>query len=72
MPLSIADTDDAYLIAKNTKSRVAGYFYLSDLHNKFLIPTTQRNASVHVECNLLTHVVSSAAEAEIAGIFYHF
>jgi hypothetical protein len=60
------DSDAAYLVAPKAKSRVSGYFYLSD---KSSTPTL--NAPVHVECALLKHVVSSAAEAETGGIFHN-
>ena len=62
------DTDAAYLVAPNSKSRVAGYFYLSD-NPSTLKSTPTFNAAIHVECRLLRHIVSSAAEAETAGIF---
>lgn len=62
------DTDAAYLVAPNSKSRVAGYFYLSNKPSSLQsIPTF--NAAIHVECRLLRHIVSSAAESKTAGIF---
>ena len=66
------DSDAAYLVAPKAKSRVAGYFYLS---NKYTpgsgIPKPQFNTPIHIECQLLKHVVSSAAEAETSGIFHN-
>ena len=60
------DSDAAYLVAPNAKSRIAGYYYLSDLpskkHNKL-------NGAILVECKYLKHVVASAAEAETGGLF---
>ena len=55
----LLDSDAAYLVAPKAKSRVAGYFYLSTKSGQ---PTL--NAPIHVECALLKHVISSAAEAQ--------
>ena len=63
------DSDAAYLVAPKARSRVAGYFHMSDHPN-----TTKRpklNGAVLVECKTLRHVVSSSAEAEVAGIFHN-
>ena len=60
------DTDAAYLVAQNAKSRIAGYFYLG---NGTI--NTPLNAAIHVECCLLKHVVASAAEAETGGVFHN-
>ena len=63
------DSDAAYLIAPKAKSRVAGFYYFK---NK---PTGQPfncpNHPVLVECRCLRHVVTSAAEAETAGLFHN-
>ena len=63
------DSDAAYLVAPKAKSRVAGYFHLSSHPNISKHP--QLNGAIHVECKTLQHVVSSAAEAEVAGIFHN-
>ena len=63
-----ADSDAAYLISEGAKSRIAGYFYCSNKSNT-KPPNPPLNAPVHVECKLLRHVVTSAAEAETAGLF---
>jgi len=60
------DTDAAYLVAPNAKSRIAGYYFLGDGTT-----TSPLNAAVHIECCLLKHVVSSAAEAETGGVFHN-
>ena len=60
------DSDAAYLVAPKAKSRVAGYCYLSTKSGQ---PTL--NAPIHVECALIKHAVSSAAEAETGGIFHN-
>ena len=63
------DSDAAYLVAPKAKSRIAGYYYFKQdkNNNDFRHP----NHPVLVECRCLKHVVSSAAEAETAGIFYN-
>jgi len=63
------DTDAAYLVMLKAKSRIAGYFYLSD-HPK-RTPHPNLNRALLVECKTLWHVVSSAAEAETAGVFHN-
>ena len=65
-----ADSDAAYLVLPGAKSRLAGYFHLSNAsaNNK---PEPFLNGATHVECKALRHVVTSAAEAEIAGLFYN-
>ena len=58
------DTDAAYLVTNNSKSRVHGYFYLSN-HPTYSTKPPLFNAAIHVECRLLRHIVSSAAESEM-------
>ena len=60
------DSDAAYLVAPKARSRIAGYYHLSDHH----IPPPL-NGPIHVECRTLRHVVASAAEAETAGVFHN-
>ena len=63
-----ADSDTAYLIADKAKSRIAGYFYCSNKRTTNP-PKPRLNQPIHVECKLLRHVVTSAAEVETAGLF---
>jgi hypothetical protein len=63
------DTDAAYLVMPKSRSRIAGYFYLGQLKHK-PIPTVL-NGAILVECKTLRHVVASAAEAEVGGIFHN-
>ena len=58
------DLDAAYLVLPNARSRIAGYFQFPSIH-------TDVNGAILVECKGLKHVVSSAAEAEMSGIFYN-
>ena len=64
------DSDAAYLVAPKAKSRIAGFFYCS---NKTTPQSPQPflNGPVHIECRVLRHVVTSAAEAETAALFYN-
>ena len=63
------DSDAAYLVAPKARSRVAGYFHLANHPTNKNKP--KLNGAVHVECKTLRHVVSSAAEAETAGVFHN-
>ena len=65
------DTDAAYLVAKKARSRIGGYFYLSNVYAPRTTPRPVNNGPIHVECHLLRHVVSSSAEAETAGLFFN-
>jgi len=65
----LIDSDAAYLVMPNAKSRIAGYFQLNDHPDRVPHPTI--NGAILVECKTLKHVVSSAAEAETAGIFHN-
>ena len=44
---------------------------LLDLYKNNNTPQPTLNAPVHIECQVLKHVVSSAAEAEKSAIFEH-
>ena len=63
------DSDAAYLVADKAKSRIAGYYNCSNKTSNKLSPNPPLNGPVHIECKLLRHVVTSAAEAETAGLF---
>ena len=63
------DSDAAYLVLSNTKSRIAGYFYLLDHLSQEISPLL--NGAILVECKGIKHVVSSSAEAETAGLFHN-
>ena len=67
------DSDAAYLVMPNARSRFAGYYYLSKypptpLTDKTSIPL---NAPILIECKTIRHVVASAAEAETSGLFHN-
>ena len=63
------DSDAAYLVLPEARSRIAGHYFLSDHPDKSLTPTP--NAPILTECRTLRHVVASAAEAETGGLFHN-
>ena len=63
------DSDAAYLVAPKSRSRIAGYYHLSDHPSKRKHPTL--NSAILVECKTLRHVVSSAAEVETGGVYHN-
>ena len=63
------DSDAAYLVLPKAKSRIAGYYYLTDHPSSTLPPP--RNGPLLVECKTLKHVVTSAAEAEISALYHN-
>ena len=65
------DSDAAYLVAPKARSRVAGFFYCGDKYMTNTTPCSKLNGPVHIECKTLKHVVASAAEAEIGGLFHN-
>ena len=65
------ESDAAYLVLPNARSRVAGYFYLHAPKTQGKAYQKTYNAPILVECATLRNVVSSAAEAECGGIFHN-
>ena len=66
-----AESDAAYLVLPNARSRIAGLFYLSDRQHPSNIPNPPRNGPILIICKTLRHVVASAAEAETGGLFHN-
>jgi Reverse transcriptase (RNA-dependent DNA polymerase) len=70
------ESDASYLSLPKATSRVGGYHYLSSWpKNPGQAPTADEppppmNGAVNVLCNILRVVVSSAAEAELGGLFH--
>lgn len=64
--LSLED-EVAYLVLPKAKSRAAGWFILGKdpAHH----PVEMKNSPIHIMCNTIKNVMSSAAEAESGGIF---
>ena len=66
------DSDAAYLVQDNARSRIAGYYILSTYPPPPpAIPQPAPNAPILVECKTLRTVVASAAEAETGGLFHN-
>ena len=61
------DSDAAYLVQPQARSRYAGYFYLGSPQPKHYI----LNGAVLVTCRTIRSVCASAAEAETAGLFHN-
>jgi hypothetical protein len=61
------DSDAAYLVLPQAKSRYAGYFYLGSSHST----NGKLNGAILVPCKSIRSVVASAAEAETGGLFYN-
>ena len=61
------ETDAAYLVLPQARSRAAAWFIFGNDPNTHNKPMT--NAPVHVMCNTIKNVMASAAETETGGIF---
>ncbi|KAI2506705.1 Reverse transcriptase (RNA-dependent DNA polymerase) [Fragilaria crotonensis] len=64
------ESDASYLSVVKARSRAAGYFYLTSQ------PTSPNaafkpNGAVHVLCQIMREVLSSAAEAELGALFHN-
>ena len=63
------DSDVAYLVMPNTRSRIAGYYCLSD--NQTDSTSNNLNGPILIECKTIRNIVASAAEVEIGGLFHN-
>ena len=63
------DSNAAYLVAPKARSRVASYYHLSA--NPKITKHPRLNGTIHIECKTLRHIVSSAVEAEVGGVFHN-
>jgi len=61
----VLETDAAYLVHPEARSRASGWFVLTNTP----ATTIKINAPIHVMCSPIKNVVASAAEAEIASIY---
>ena len=69
MALSV-DTDAAYLVLPNARSRYAGHYILSDTPPLApTMPTPKPNGAILTVCKTLCGVMTSAAEAETGGVY---
>ena len=63
------NTDAAFLVQPQAKSRVAGYYFMrSEIVNN-VDPETKLNAPILAKIKTLRYIVGSAAEAEIGGLY---
>ena len=62
-----ADTNASYLTEIESRNCVAGYFLLESIPSK--LKRERLNGPIHVNCNILTFVAASSAEAETGGCF---
>mmetsp|Transcript_13683 Transcript_13683/g.16644 ORF Transcript_13683/g.16644 Transcript_13683/m.16644 type:complete len:132 (+) Transcript_13683:573-968(+) len=63
------DTDAAYLVLSNAKSRITVNFYLSSHPSQSSPPPL--NGAILVQCSTLKNVVGSAAESECGGCYHN-
>ena len=62
-------SDGAYLVEPGARSRVGGYFFLSDFIEDLSKAKPKLNSPILNLCKILKNIVSSAAECEIAVAF---
>ena len=68
------DSDASYLSVSKSRSRSAGFHYLSSrpvASTDATPPTPPLNGAILTPCQILKEIVSSAAEAEVAGTFHN-
>ena len=66
------DSDAAYLVLHQARSRGAGHFYFSNkLKNTTQIPTPTPNGHVLTYCVILRNVMSTAAEEEVGTVHFY-
>jgi len=62
-------SDASYLGETHGRSRIAGFHFLGQQHRAGTIPSTPINGALFIRSSILDVVVSSAAEAELGGLF---
>ena len=68
------DNDASYPSEPRARSRTWGHFYLSSLPTdpkKYPNLPPPANGPIHTVCRILKHVVASAAEEEVGGLFHN-
>ena len=64
------DSDATYLVLDKARSRVSGFYYNINKDPKQCL-NPPINGPILIECKILRHMVTSAAEAKTAGLFYN-
>jgi hypothetical protein len=59
----------SYASEPKARSRVGGYYYLDGKDNPQPGKSLKLNGAIHVESRIMRNVMTSAAEAEIGGLF---
>jgi hypothetical protein len=62
-------SDASYLSETKARSRAGGFFYLGSHDDPD--PILKPNGAIHVLSSIMRQILSSATEAEVAGIFYN-
>ena len=57
------DSNAAYLVCSDARSRAGGYHYLGNANNNLF------NWPIYILATIIKNVIASAAEAEVAGLF---
>ena len=65
------ESDAAYLVQPNARSRLSGFFYLSNAQPPNIDPKPRRNGLFAIECKTIRNIVTSAAEAETTALFHN-
>ena len=70
-------SDASYLSAPKARSKLGGYFYLSAKpKNPYDQPSATNalpplNGAIHINANIIKHVMSAASEAELGALFFN-
>ena len=70
-------SDASYLSAPKARSKLGGYFYLSrnptdsNRQPQPTDPLPPLNGAIHVNTNIIKHVMSAASEAELGALFFN-
>ena len=66
------NSDAAYIVLPNVRSRSAEHFYISDNYtNMTSTPHTKPNGSSLTECTTLRNFILSVAEDEVSTVHHH-
>ena len=64
------ESDASYLSIPKARSRAAGFFYLTSTPTPTQAPVMP-NGAIHILCQTMREVLSSAAEAELGALFHN-